>query len=68
MDGDTMQVLEAMPKDTALAFICHTGNRSQVAGEYFRKQGFTNVSNVVGGIDAWSKEIDPSVPLYGGFK
>jgi monothiol glutaredoxin len=68
MDGDTMQVLEAMPKDTALAFICHTGNRSQVAGEYFRKQGFTNVANVVGGIDAWSKEIDPSVPLYGGFK
>ncbi len=68
MEGDTMQLLEAMPKDTALAFICHTGNRSQVAGEYFRKQGFTNVANVVGGIDAWSKEIDPSVPLYGGFK
>ena len=26
----------------------------------------TNVSNVAGGIDAWSKEIDSSVPLYGG--
>ena len=68
MDGGTMKEIEAMPKDTALAFICHVGNRSQVAAEYFRKQGFSNVSNVVGGMDAWSKEIDPSVPQYGGFK
>jgi len=68
MDGEVMKELETMPKETALAFICHIGNRSQVAGEYFRKQGFTNVSNVAGGIDAWSKEIDSSVPVYGGFK
>jgi len=64
MDGDSMQEIEAMPKDTALAFICHLGNRSQVAAEHFRKQGFSNVSNVVGGIDAWSKEVDSSVPQY----
>lgn len=68
MSGETMQEIEAMPKDTALAFICHVGNRSQVAAEHFRKQGFTNVSNVAGGIDAWSKEIDTEVPQYGGFK
>ena len=48
MSGETMQEIEAMPKDTALAFVCHVGNRSQVAAEHFRKQGFTNVSNVVG--------------------
>ena len=68
MSGETMQEIEAMPKDTALAFICHIGNRSQVAAEHFRKQGFSNVSNVAGGIDAWSKEIDSSVPQYGGYK
>ena len=68
MDRDTMQDIEAMPKDTALAFICHVGNRSQVAAEHFRKQGFSNTSNVVGGIDAWAKEIDPSIPTYSGFK
>jgi len=67
MSNETMKELEAMPKDTALAFICHTGNRSNVAAEYFRKQGFTNVSNVAGGIDAWSKEVDSSVPVYGGY-
>jgi monothiol glutaredoxin len=67
MDRDTMQEIESMGQDTPLAFICHVGNRSQVAAEHFRKQGFTNVANVVGGIDAWSKEIDPSVPTYGGY-
>ena len=67
IDAETMQEIEAMPKDTALAFLCHNGNRSQVAAEHFRKMGFTNVSNVAGGINAWSKEIDPSVPEYGGY-
>jgi len=68
MDGNTMREIEALPKDTELAFICHVGNRSQVAAEHFRKQGFINVNNVVGGIDAWAKEIDQSVPTYGGYK
>lgn len=64
MDSELMTELEAMPKDSVIAFICHTGSRSQVAAEHFRKQGFTKVINVAGGIDAWSKEIDPEVPLY----
>jgi monothiol glutaredoxin len=68
MDAATMQQIEAMPKDTALAFICHVGNRSQVAAEHFRKQGFTEVSNVVGGIDAWSQLVDADVPRYQGYK
>ena len=68
VSSETMQEIEAMPKDTALAFICHVGNRSQVAAEHFRKQGFSNTSNVVGGINAWAKEIDQSVPTYGGYK
>lgn len=65
---ETMQEIEAMPKDTALAFLCHLGTRSQVAAEHFRKNGYTNVANVVGGIDAWSKEIDSTVPTYSGYK
>lgn len=68
MDATTMQQIEAMPKDTALAFICHVGNRSQVAAEHFRKQGFSHVSNVVGGIDAWSQLVDADVPRYQGYK
>jgi monothiol glutaredoxin len=64
LNSENMQKLEAMPKDTPMAFLCHTGGRSNVVGEHFRKQGFTRISNVAGGIDAWAKEIDPSVPLY----
>jgi monothiol glutaredoxin len=44
--------------------MCHTGARSQVAAEHFRKLGFSDVSNVAGGIEAWSQEIDQSVPRY----
>jgi monothiol glutaredoxin len=65
---ETMAEIEALPKDTALAFLCHLGSRSQVAAEHFRKNGYTNVANVVGGIDAWSKEIDASIPTYSGYK
>ncbi len=66
LDRETMAEIEAMPKDTALAFLCHHGNRSNIAAEHFRKNGFTNVANVAGGIDAWSKEIDSDIPLYTG--
>jgi monothiol glutaredoxin len=64
MNADLMSKLEAMPKDTPLAFLCHSGGRSNVAAEHFRSQGFSNVANVAGGIDAWSREIDPNVPTY----
>jgi len=64
MNAELMAELEALPKDTPIAFICHTGNRSNVAANHFRKQGFTEVYNVAGGIHAWSLEIDPSVPTY----
>ncbi|HEY6941566.1 rhodanese-like domain-containing protein, partial [Dokdonella sp.] len=61
---DTHARLTSLPKDTALAFICHHGNSSRNAAEHFREHGFTNLWNVEGGIDAWSVEIDPSIPRY----
>ena len=56
--------IESMPKDTMLVLHCHHGGRSQQAAEQFVSLGFTRVYNVVGGIDAWSQEIDSSVPRY----
>ena len=56
--------LERLPKDTRLVFHCHHGGRSQTAAQEFASLGFSNVSNLVGGIDAWSQTIDPSVPRY----
>jgi len=64
LDEEMMDKLNQLPRDTELAFICHTGNSSRGAAEHFRKQGYTKVNNVAGGIDAWSLEIDPTVPRY----
>lgn len=64
LDGDVMKELEALPKDTPLVFHCHHGGRSFQAAQHFVGQGFTEVYNVAGGIDAWSRSIDPDVPRY----
>ncbi len=64
LDEAGVAFIETLPKDTKLVFYCHVGPRSQQAAEYFRLQGYTNVHNLVGGVDAWSQQIDPSVPRY----
>jgi molybdopterin/thiamine biosynthesis adenylyltransferase/rhodanese-related sulfurtransferase len=43
---------------------CKMGGRSMRALKFLRQQGFKHLKNVKGGIDAWSDEIDPSVPKY----
>jgi rhodanese-related sulfurtransferase len=45
-------------------FICHHGVRSMDAAAYFAGHGFSQARSLHGGIDAWSEEIDPSVPRY----
>ena len=64
LDEATTREIEALPRDTRLIFHCHHGGRSQDAAERFAGLGFREVYNVVGGIDAWSQHIDPSVPRY----
>jgi monothiol glutaredoxin len=51
-------------RNTPIVFQCHHGIRSQGAAEYFERQGFRNLYNLEGGIDAWSLLVDPSVPRY----
>ena len=64
LDDEGVRTVSDLPKDTRLVFYCHTGVRSASAAEHFRAEGFTNVHNLEGGIDAWSREVDPSVPRY----
>lgn len=64
LDEDGRAYLEKLPKDTPVIFHCHHGGRSQAAAEHYLKHGFTTVYNVAGGIDAWSKDVDPTVPRY----
>jgi rhodanese-related sulfurtransferase len=64
LDQSYHDALLDMDRDTPLVFQCHHGIRSQHAAEYFREQGFRDLSNLRGGIDAWSQIVDPSVPRY----
>jgi adenylyltransferase/sulfurtransferase len=53
-----------IPKDLPVLIHCHHGGRSLRATQFLRSKGYTQVSNVKGGIDAWSLKIDPKVPRY----
>ena len=59
------KICELLPKDQPIVVFCHAGVRSLNFGIWLLEQGITKrVWNLVGGIDAWSTEVDPSVPRY----
>jgi monothiol glutaredoxin len=64
LDREAQQHIQTLDKATPLYFHCHHGQRSQQAAAFFLSHGFQNVFNVNGGIDAWSVEVDSSVPRY----
>ena len=47
-----------------VACLCHHGNRSQRVAAYLAQNGFARLANIAGGIEAWSIELDPTVPRY----
>jgi monothiol glutaredoxin len=64
LDVEGEKLLLGLPKDTPVVFQCHHGIRSKSAAERFLREGFTNVYNLEGGIEAWSSKVDPSVRRY----
>ena len=64
LDEAAMAHLAGLDKNTPIAFHCHHGRRSLSAAEHYRDEGFKNVYNLSGGIDAWAQAIDPKVPRY----
>lgn len=63
LDEAGREKLASLDKGATVVFLCHHGMRSQAAAEHYLQQGFKNVWNLRGGIDAWSA-LDPSVPRY----
>lgn len=53
--GEIPQHVHELPKDKHLVIFCRSGGRSQRVAEYLNANGFTNVSNLAGGIIAWSQ-------------
>src|SRR5688572_30361051 len=64
LDQAAIDDLQGLDRNTLLVFHCHHGMRSQAAAQRFLAQGFTNVCNLAGGIEAWSVAVDPSVRRY----
>lgn len=56
--------LAELDPDRPIACLCHHGVRSQRVAAFLAGNGFAHVANIAGGIDAWSRELDPSIPEY----
>ena len=62
--GEITERADELQRERTIVVHCHSGGRSAEAVRLLQQRGFTNVYNLEGGIDAWSEEIDPSVPKY----
>ena len=56
--------LAELGPDQRIACLCHHGARSQHVATFLSQHGFEQLANVAGGIDAWSRQVDASVPRY----
>lgn len=55
---------DRLPRDRPVVIFCHVGHRSHTLVSQLVRRGFTNLIDMQGGINAWSEEIDPSIPRY----
>lgn len=53
-----------LDEDQRIAVLCHHGARSLSVANWLRQQGFAKAQSVAGGIDLWSRVIDPGIPRY----
>ncbi|MGE0482086.1 MAG: rhodanese-like domain-containing protein [Phycisphaerae bacterium] len=56
--------LDDLPRDRDIIVHCHRGSRSLRVAAFLRSRGFERVVSLAGGIDAWSRDVDPGVPRY----
>jgi rhodanese-related sulfurtransferase len=72
IEGSTLIPMNEIParahqeldEDSPILVLCHHGARSLSVAAWLRQQGFDKAQSVSGGIDAWSRTIDPTVPRY----
>jgi rhodanese-related sulfurtransferase len=60
----TSRAHQELDPDTPIVVLCHHGARSLNVTLWLRNQGFEQAQSLAGGIDAWSRTIDPTVPRY----
>jgi rhodanese-related sulfurtransferase len=62
--GEISDRIAELQPNTATVVICRSGGRSAQVAQFLERQGFEKVFNLSGGILAWSRVIDPSIPQY----
>jgi adenylyltransferase/sulfurtransferase len=62
--GEIPELSATLDREKEYVVMCHHGVRSEVAAEWLLNHGFSRVSNLDGGIDAWSTRVDKSIPRY----
>ena len=58
------QRLGEIPRDRPVVVMCHRGGRSRQVAAYLLANGYAEVFNLAGGIDAWAQDVDRSLPRY----
>jgi rhodanese-related sulfurtransferase len=56
--------LVELNKNRPIACLCHHGSRSMQVASFLENHGFQNIVNISGGINAWSNQVDASIPVY----
>lgn len=56
--------LNELSREQPIACLCHHGGRSMQVAAFLAQQGFSHVANIAGGINAWSAQVDRTVPTY----
>lgn len=62
--GEIPDRLHEIPTDQTVVVQCHRGGRSMQVARLLVSKGYTQVYNLAGGIDAWAREVDDSLPTY----
>ena len=62
--GEIQGRLQELDPQAETVVICHHGGRSMQVAMFLEKQGFKRVHNLAGGLDAWARSVDPSMPTY----
>lgn len=62
--GEVPSRLAELDPDLPIAVMCHSGVRSAQVVAFLKQRGFASAANMRGGIDAWSTEVDETVPRY----
>jgi rhodanese-related sulfurtransferase len=62
--GQVRDRIKELSPERETVVICRSGRRSLEVAKFLEQQGFKSVANLTGGILAWSRELDPSIPEY----